>query len=166
MPRLNLTFLLRDIRGEVEQAKAILLEVKNPDVLRDTQVLHEALFAAYDDNWGLAAAAMRRALEETDNRLPPFTRDDWFRASAVLLHLGFGDKLVQLLADTGADVTLLPWFAAVRAHVAGDRRDLVNLPQEARAAADAIFDEIDKRRQQLPRRGCEQNTVSRTPGAE
>jgi len=148
-PRLNLAFLLRDIRHEPDQARAILLELKNPDDLRDTQALHDALFAVYDDNWGLAADALRRALRETADRLSPSTRDDWFRASAVLLHLGFGDKLVELLQSENVDVTLLPWFAAVHAHALGDRRDMVNIPQEARSSAEAIFDEIDKRRQQL-----------------
>ncbi|MCY2989435.1 MAG: hypothetical protein NTY19_16405 [Planctomycetota bacterium] len=87
-----------------------------------------------------------------NDRLPPDSRDDWFRASAVLLHLGFGEGLVALLEQSGADVTLLPWFAAVRAHALGDRRHLLNLPVEARPSAEQIFDEINRRRQQLPPR--------------
>ncbi|ETX09093.1 tetratricopeptide repeat protein [Candidatus Entotheonella palauensis] len=150
-PRLNLAFLLRDIRYDTVQAKAILADLRDHDEWQDTLALHEALFAAYDDNWGLTAEALVRALKAVGDRLPPYTREDWFRASAVLLHLGFGEKLVDFLKAQHADVTLLPWFAAVHAHTVGDRRDLVNIPQEARSAAEAIFDEIDKRRQQLPK---------------
>ncbi len=150
--RHNLASLLRDIRGEFAEAHVLLAELRQPDVVRDTQALHEALFAAYEDHWEQSAAAIRSALSLINDRLPPDTRDDWFRASAVLLHLGFGERLVALLEQSGADVTLLPWFAAVRAHALGDRRHLLNLPVEARPSAEQIFDEINRRRQQLPPR--------------
>ena len=152
LPRHNLAFLLRDVRGELAQARRILAELKHPDTWRDTQALHEALFAAYDDNWGLVAEAIRMALEEADGRLPPETRGDWLRASAVLLHLGLGEKLVRLLEEVGADVTLLPWFEAIRAHVLGDQRHLVNIPLEARPAAEEIYDLLTKFRARLPSR--------------
>jgi len=150
MARLNLVFLLRDRLGESQQALALLNGLRVPATFLDTQHLHRALFAAYDDNWGLATDKIRAALAETHGRLPPNTRDDWFRTSAVLLHLGFGEKLVALLKNEGADVTLLPWFAAVEAHQVGDRRHLVNIPVEARPSATTIYDEIQLRRSQLP----------------
>ena len=126
--------------------------MRDPTAGPDTQHLHRALFAAYDDNWGVAADELRQVLAETDGRLPPETRDDWFRASAVLLHLGFGERLVALLTDAAADVNLLPWFAAVDAHYHGDRRHLGNIPLEARSSAEQIYDEIELRRSQLPQK--------------
>lgn len=148
--RLNLAFLYRDALCEPDKAREILSLLADDPICRDTRHLHEALFAAYDENWGLTANELRAALRETDGRLPPETRDDWFRASAVLLHLGYGDKLVTLLKNEGADTTLMPWFAAVEAHTVGDQRHLVNFPLEARPAAEEIFKEIQRRRDQLP----------------
>lgn len=146
----NLAFLLRDNRHEHAEAKSILRELRQPDEWRDTQALHEALFAAYKEDWPQISKSMKEALSLFEGRLPSNTRDDWFRASAVLLHLGFGERLVGLLKECGADVTLMPWFAAVQAHTLGDKRHLVNIPLEARPAAEQIFDQIDQRRQQLP----------------
>ena len=138
--------------GKSAEARQLLQEVRDPTDCPDTQHLHRALFAAYDDNWGVAADELRQALAETDGRLPPQTREDWFRASAVLLHLGFGERLVALLTDAAADVNLLPWFAAVDAHHHGDRRHLGNIPLEARSSAEQIYDEIELRRSQLPQK--------------
>jgi tetratricopeptide (TPR) repeat protein len=146
----NLAFLLRDHRHDHTEAKSILRELRQPDEWRDTQALHEALFAAYEDDWPQISKSMKEALALIEGRLPSNTRDDWFRASAVLLHLGFGERLVGLLKECGADVTFMPWFAAVQAHTLGDKRHLVNIPLEARPAAEQIFDQIDQRRQQLP----------------
>ncbi len=83
------------------------------------------------------------------DRLPPWTRDDWCRASAVLVHLGFGPRLVELLVEQGADVRLMPWFAAVEAHVLGDQRYLQNIPAEARQVAGEIYTAIDRYRRRL-----------------
>ena len=149
-PRLNLAFLLRDHRHDLTEAKSILKELRQPEEMRDTQALHEALFAAYEDDWSGVAMSLEEALSLINGRLPADTRDDWFRASAVLLHLGFGERLVGLLTECGADVALMPWFAAVQAHVLSDKRHLVNIPLEARPVAEQIFDQIDLRRQQLP----------------
>ncbi len=151
-PRHRLAFLLRDVRGDLDEARRILADLREPEGWQDTQALHEALFAAYDDNWGLAAESLRRAMKVAGDRLLPNTRDDWLRASAVLLHLGFGEKFVRLLEELGADVTLLPWLEAVRAHAVDDRRHLVAIPLEARAAAETLYDQIAHFRNRLPPR--------------
>ncbi len=151
---LNLAFLYRDALREPGKAREILDLLADDSFARDTRHLHEVLFAAYDENWGLATGELRKALRETDGRLPPNTRDDWFRASAVLVHLGYGNKLVTFLRKEGVDTTLMPWFAAVEAHAIGDQRHLVNFPLEARAAAEKIFEEIERRRNQLPEETC------------
>ncbi|MCA9049600.1 MAG: tetratricopeptide repeat protein [Planctomycetaceae bacterium] len=158
-PRHNLTFLLRLRLGDPQRALEIFSQLHDPSDSPDTQHLHRALFAAYADDWELAADEIRGALSETKGRLPPLTRDDWFRTSAVLLHLGFGDRLVTLLREQGADVALLPWFAAVEAHQIGDRRHLVNFPHEARSVAEKIFDEIKLRRSQLPVKTRSEDTL-------
>ena len=62
---------------------------------------------------------------------------------------GAVEMSAQRVAEELADVKMLPWYAAVRAHALGDRRHLLNLVVEARPAAEAIYDEIQKRRERL-----------------
>lgn len=45
---------------------------------------------------------------------------------------------------------MLPFFGAIEAQAKGDRRYLVNLPAEARPAAETIFDRIQAVRDRLP----------------
>lgn len=152
-PRHNLAFLLRDYRGKMDAAREVLSELKQPDRWKDSQALHQALFAAYEDNWGHVTDALRKALCETGgNGLPMNTQDDWFRASAVLLHLGFGQKLLTFLREGGWDMRLMPWYSALEAHLVGDKQMLLNIPAEARDAAGKVFDEINRRRAKLPQR--------------
>jgi hypothetical protein len=151
-PSHDLAFLLRDIRREPVAAREVLSRLCQTNEWRDTQALHEALFYAYDNKWEMVCAALQQAWDIIDGQLPPSTRDDWFRASAVLLHLDFGERFVEFLSKSGAEVLMLPWFAAVQAHSLGDKRHLLNLPVEARPAAEQIFDRIERYRKQLPAR--------------
>ena len=150
--RHRLIFLVRDVRGDRDAARRLLDGLHDREAAHDLQALQEALFAAHDDNWGFAATAIRRAMELSGERLAAEGQSLWFFASAVLLHLEFGEKLVQLLQEAGADVKFMPWFEAVRAHALGDRRYLVNIPLEARPTAETIFDRIKEVRERLPRR--------------
>ena len=150
-PRHNLAFLLRDGENDFAGARRVLKDLCQPEKWKDTQSLQEALFAAYDGNWGLTTASLNRALGELGPKgMPANTRDDWFRASAVLLHLGYGGKLLHFLRTEGVQTSMLPWFAALEAHVLGDKRELKNIPAEAQAVAGMAFDGIQKRRAMLP----------------
>lgn len=145
--RHNYAFLLRDAMGDIAGAKEVLKNLAHPEAWKDTQALHRALFAAHEDNWGQATEALKAALAEIkDSAFPKNSQDDWHRASAVLLELGFGPKLLEFLKAEGQDVCLMPWFAALEAHVVGDRQMLLNIPAEARDAAGILFDEIAKRK--------------------
>lgn len=57
------------------------------------------------------------------------------RASAVSLHLGFGEKLLSFLCDRGDDQRLRPWYEALRALLRWDRRYLRNIPAEMQEVA-------------------------------
>jgi Flp pilus assembly protein TadD len=152
-PRHNLAFLLRDYQNSPGAARAVLAELRQPEEWQDIQALHEALFAAYDQNWGMVREHLKKALAAVNgDGLPASTQDDWCRATAVLVHLGFGDGLVEFLSAEGADMTLLPWFAAARAHAVGDKREILNFPAEARGVAEKLFDAIQRRRALLPPR--------------
>lgn len=144
--RHNYAFMLRDTLGRSAEAKEMLATLSQSDSWKDTQALHRALFAAHEDNWGQAMDALKCALGEIKNSaFPRNTHDDWCRASAVLIKLGFGSKLLEFLESEGIQDTMMPWFEALKAHVVGDRQMLLNIPAEARDAAGLLFNEIAKR---------------------
>lgn len=115
--------------------------------LPDTIQLHEALFAAYDSNWGLACEALAEALTIRADGFDSSNTDDWLRASAVLLHLDYGAELLAFLDQRGDTVRLRPWVEAVRAHQLGDRRALQNIAPEIRMI---LYDGIESRLKKLP----------------
>lgn len=61
--------LLRDRPGKSAEDRQLFEELRDPTTGSDMQHLHRALFAAYDDNRGMAADEVRQALAETDGRL-------------------------------------------------------------------------------------------------
>ena len=152
MARHNYAFLLRDFRGDIAAAKSLLSTLRQKEFWQDTQSLHQALFAAYEQNWGQAQKALRKALTLIGgNGFPRNTQDDWYRASAVLLHLGYGQPLLEFMKAEGQDECRMPWFEALQSHVIGDRQYLLNIPAEAQEVAGKIFDEIARRRAVLPK---------------
>ncbi len=112
--------------------------------------LDEALVAAYDANWGIAREKLRLALEEVAAGFPSATQDDWMQATAVLLHLDYGNYLLALLEERGDDQRLRPWYEAIRAHQVNDRRYLLNVAAEVRPAAESYYDHIARRLALLP----------------
>jgi tetratricopeptide (TPR) repeat protein len=111
-----------------------------------------AILAAHDENWGQASALIRGLVERLGDRamFPKEQQDDWLTLSAALLHYDYGDKLLELLADTGAEQKLRPWAEAIRAHLRGDAKYLRNAPVEVRDAAKVLFSEIQAKLSQLP----------------
>ena len=151
-PRHNLLFLHRDFLGEGISARPRfeqLLALPRPQI-RDTVELHHSLFAAYEENWGKAREALVRALDLIPQGFPSSTIDDWYRASAVLLHLNYGEQLLAFLRERGDDARLRPWYEALVALHKGDRRFLQNLAPEVRTTAEVYFDQIEKRLNALP----------------
>lgn len=147
LARHNYIFLLRDTLGDMARAKNLFSELREPDQWKDTQGLHRALFACYEDNWGTATAALTDAMSIIErSAFPKNTEDDWFRSSAVMLKLGFGPKLLTFLEEQGCKIQMMPWFAALEAHQAGDKQWLLNYPAEARPAAELLYDQIAKRK--------------------
>ena len=152
IPAENLLFLHRDFLGEgfTAQPRFQRLLVHPKLELTDSIELHHALFAAYAENWGQTREALARALSFMQNGFHRFTIDDWFRASAVLLHLNYGEQLLAFLRERGDDARLRPWYEALVALHKGDRRFLQNLAPEVRTTAEVYFDQIEKRLNALP----------------
>ena len=153
VPLQNLISLRRDFGGDIEGTVPLMQELRRLPThqFSDTTSLHEMLFAAYEQNWGLACTWLRKALEARTSGLSPGNTDDWLRASAVLLHLNYGIELITFLDQQGDTVAKLrPWVDALRAHVAGDRRYLQNVAPEIRTTAEVFYDGIELRLQKLP----------------
>jgi len=150
--RHNVVFLRRDYVGDNESAKNTFepLKAKHHHECKDTFHLHEALFAAYDANWGLCREALVKAIEVIGQRFLPETNEDWLRASAVFVHLNYGKELLAFLLERGDDARLRPWYEALSALHLGDRRHLQNIPIEMRTTAEFYFDQIEKRLNSLP----------------
>ena len=151
---LYLIFVLRDYLGRLEDARQLLVklpEFKNRN-LNASKLLHHALFSAYEENWGLAIEHLGKALDliAECKGFPTDTREHWMRASAVLLHLGFGAKLLEFLQARGDDQRLRPWHEAIRAHLRGDRRYLRNIPLEMQEVAGVLYDGIGRYLENLP----------------
>jgi hypothetical protein len=146
-------FLRRDFMGEGAAARPLLAELDAlPEMaLSDTRHLHEALFCAYESNWGLAGEALARAIEIRKNGLMALNTDDWLRAAAVFIHLNYGSALLEFLGGLGDVVARLrPWVEAIRAVEIGDKRALRNIAPEIRVTAEVLFDGIEARLSKLP----------------
>jgi tetratricopeptide (TPR) repeat protein len=150
--RQDLVFLYRDFMGDIQTAKRAFepLQTQRQHEFKDSYHLSEALFAAYDSNWGLCNNALTKAIDFIGQKLPPDTAGDWFRAGAVLLHLNYGEELLGFLRERGDDTRLRPWYEAIFALHRGDRRYLQNIPVEVRSTAGYYFDQIEKRLNALP----------------
>jgi len=148
----NRLFLRRDFMGEGPGARPLMDELRALPMLEapDTTHLHEALFAAYESNWGLACEALAKALVIRADGFLSINTDDWLRASAVLLHLNYGAELLAFLEQRGDTARLRPWVEALRAHHLGDRRALQNIAPEIRTSAEIFYDGIQQRVDKLP----------------
>ncbi len=138
--------LRRDYLGEGSQARPLMeeLAVAEPPIF--WMSLHEALFAAYDANWGLAVEALENLLVE----VPSSNTRMWFHTSAVLIHLNHGAELIAFLERRGDDVRRRPWVEALRALQMRDRRALQNIAPEIRTTAEQLFDAIAAVLMKLP----------------
>lgn len=149
----NRLFLRRDFLGEGAAAMPLLqgiLDLPKP-ACPDVACLHQALFAAYEENWGVAREALAKAIELRKDGFIASTTEDWLRASAVLCHLNYGQPLIEFLEGQGDSVARLrPWVEALRALQIGDRRALHNIAPEIRTLAEVFYDGIEMRLRKLP----------------
>lgn len=157
----NRLFLRRDYLGEGIDARPLFEELKvlTEHECADTMQLQEALFSAYERNWGLTAEALSQAVKLRSDGFITLTSDDWQRASAVLIYLGYIDELLEFVDQLGDTATRLrPWVEALRALQIGDRRALANVAPEIRVTAEHFYDGIERRLSKLP-----ESTKNRRP---
>jgi Flp pilus assembly protein TadD len=146
----NLVFLLRDIQGKLPEAASAFAKIVESGEGADSYALQRGLFAAYAENWGEAKQHFSVAFEMAGYTLSAKTHDDWYRTCAVLLHLNLLPKFLALMDELDATRRMVPLAEALRAHEQGERGLLQNSPAEVRPVAEKIYDEIAKRRANLP----------------
>jgi len=146
-----LLFSDRDFSGKIESARETLAAwpSENSEELQQDPI-QLTLFATAEKNWGQASNHLRKAIQERWEQHDPINSNDWYRTFSIIIHQGYGPQLIGLLEQENWQIEVLPWFEAIRAHVKEDRRHLLDIPQEARAVASKIYDDIALRRQWLP----------------
>lgn len=148
----NLISLYRDILGNAAAARPFFdqLSALPTHDYRYQLFIDQALFRAYENNWGLTTEALAIALDSTGNRFTSTSSLLWKRAGAVLLHLNYGEQLLKFLEEQGASTRLRPWYEALKALHQGDRRYLQNIAPEIRGAAENFYDQMEFRLNNLP----------------
>ena len=116
----NLIFLYRDKLEQEEKAREMLSSISKEDIISDTHLLIETIFAYQEGNAGIAKAKLLEALEVVNEALPSTTQDDWWRTAAVAVNIGYGQHFVETIKEAGYDIVLRPYYEAIRALIAKD----------------------------------------------
>ncbi len=111
----NLVFLYRDKLNRIKEAKEIFDNIPEDKDIIDSHFLHQALFAFYEGNKGIGKEFITKALNKIKDYLPAFTQDDWWRAGAIAVKLGYGEHFLSVLKETGYDIILRPYYVAIQA---------------------------------------------------
>ena len=161
VPKHNLVFLQRDFLAHLQSAAATFQQIAEPEDKGEwaTWQLHRALFAAYRVDWEATVTSLAAALDCLDDSFSTRFHDDWIRASAVLIHLGFGARLLEFLERRSENVRLRPWFEAVRAAEANRPELLRNVAPEVRLPAEKLLAQIQQRLARLPASTCRRPTA-------
>lgn len=149
----NLVFLQRDFLGDLASARVTFATLPQPEPPKEqveTIEFQEALFSAYECNWGDARRKLGEGLDCASTGWVLPAAHHKICTTAVLLHLNFGAEFLELLQERGDDQRLRPWYEAIRAVKLGDRRHLLNIAAEVRPTAEWFFDQITKRLDALP----------------
>jgi tetratricopeptide (TPR) repeat protein len=110
----NLVFLLRDKLNKLKEAKELFSTIQIAEEFKDSHYLNKALFSFHDKNIGIAESFLQKALLEIGENLPTNTEDDWYRSTAAIIKLGYGENLLNVLAKNGYDTILRPFYVAIQ----------------------------------------------------
>ncbi len=138
----NLIFLYRDKTGQIAKAKELFDNLKKTEELADSYWLNAALFDYYEGNTGLAKNHIIKALEHIKEELPQHTKDDWWRAGAVIAKLGYTNHYLSILESTGHDIILRPYYEAIKAFEKGNELYFNSLAAEVREPAKIIYQQM------------------------
>lgn len=133
-------------RRRIDQLKKLESELK----FQERVPIHSMLLAAYESNWGIAAAELRRIFHLFEDGLSFRTHKEWARLAAVLIHLGYQDELLDLVREIGKTDQVRPWYEAIQAHRIGEVGYLKGIPAEVRPTAEWFFKSIENTLNKLP----------------
>lgn len=122
----NLVFLYRDKMNKIQSAENIFKDLKEEKGFEDSYWLNKSLFELYKKNLGIAQGYLNNALKMIDYKLSDNTQDDWWRFGAVVLKLGYGNWLLQILEENGFDTILAPYYVAIKALTEKDSEGYLN----------------------------------------
>jgi tetratricopeptide (TPR) repeat protein len=144
LAKYNLVFLWRDKMNKLNQAKELFATIEISEGFEDSHHLNEAIFALYEKNLGTATSFFKMALGKIRDTLPLDTQEDWYRAAAVIIKLNFGNSFLQLLTETGHNITLRPFYVAIEALVNASEPNFLNsISVEVREPAKKIMDILE-----------------------
>lgn len=137
----NLVILWRDKMKKIKEAKDLFTSIVIDNEILDRHYLNEAIFAFYENNEGTANDFIEKALDVIEENLPENTQDDWYRAAAVIIKLGYGNNLLQVFANTGHNIILRPFYVAIEAlNLKGEELFLNSIAAEIREPAKKILE--------------------------
>jgi tetratricopeptide (TPR) repeat protein len=144
-PKYNLVFLYRDKLSKLKEAKQLFESIPDIEELRECYFLNKAIFAYYEKNAGIAKGFIIEALDEIDDSLPSNTQDDWWKAAATIVKLGYGTHFLQTLSENGYDVILRPYYVAIQALIRKNSDLFFNsIAAEVREPAKRILEMMKK----------------------
>jgi tetratricopeptide (TPR) repeat protein len=143
LPQANLVFLYRDKLNDISKALQLFKETESMYIsskVEDTAYLHKAIFELYNKNWGTSASFWKQVLNQIGDKIPEHTKDDWQRSAAVVVKLGYGKNLMELLEETGHSRIFRPFYEAIKALTLNDEDYLrTQVAAEVREVALAMY---------------------------
>lgn len=143
-------FLQRDVLGETSSTSHLLNQLRRVETEVSSSLhLQEALFAAYEANWGKARDALTKAVQVSGD-ISSVSADHLSRTVAVMLHLDYGAELLHFLEEADSTRQSRPLVEAVKALAHSDRNALLNVAPEVRTTAEIIYDKVQGHLGRLP----------------
>ncbi len=141
----SLTFLWRDKMNKIPEAKELFNTIQIDKELIDSHFLNQALFAFYDKNIGIGLEFIKNALKVIEDKLPVSTQNDWYRTFAIILKLGYGNELLNILKEGEINTTMRPFYVAIEALIKKEVPLFLNsIAVEVREPARKIIEFIER----------------------
>lgn len=114
-PKRHLAILYRDNMNKLDDAEKLFDSIEIDKNSMDSYWLNKTLFELYKQNQGIAKKYLRNALKVIDDTIPSETQDDWMLFGALVTKLKYAEWLLTLLKEQEYDVTLAPYYTAIKA---------------------------------------------------